>query len=190
MMILDTPIHGLKVIEFGLIRDNRGHFARTFCVRSFELHGLKAPVSQANLSFGHYKGTIRGLHFQIPPAAETKLMRCTRGAIMDIAIDLRPESATFLQHFSVELTADNYKALYVPERFANGYQALTDGAEAAYQVSEFYTPGYERGLRFSDPRLKLPWPTEPTIVSEKDRNWPLLDDERIASIRHELGVCP
>lgn len=188
MVILDTPIEGLKVIEFECARDDRGHFARTFCAREFQRHGLKASVSQANLSLTRIKGTIRGLHFQLPPVTETKVIRCTRGAIVDIVIDLRPESATFLRHFAVELTADNYRALYIPERFSNGYQALTDDAEASYHVDEFYTPGHERGLRFDDPRLGLPWPIAPTMVSEKDRNWPLLDEERIAALHAQLQV--
>lgn len=187
MKIHDTPIRDLKVVEFEPIRDDRGYFARTFCAKEFEQAGMKPTVAQANLSFNHKKGTVRGMHFQCPPAAETKLVRCTRGAIVDIVVDLRPESGTFLQHFAVELTADNAKALYVPERFAHGYQTLTDAAEVAYQVGEFYTPGYERGLRFSDPRLGLPWPMEPTVISEKDSNWPLLDEARLAVIREELG---
>lgn len=188
MVIVDTPMQGLKIIEFQLIRDERGHFARTFCTEQFSTHGLIAPTAQANLSFCHRKGTIRGLHYQVPPVVEVKLMRCTRGAIVDMVVDLRPESPTFLQHFSIELTADSYKALYVPGRFANGYQALTDNAEAAYQVSEFYKPGFEQGLRYNDPWLRLPWPTQPTVVSEKDRNLPLLCDERIAAMRGELSA--
>lgn len=188
MKIIDTSIRGLKVVQFELIHDDRGHFARTFCAKTFEQHGLSPTSAQGNLSFTARKGTIRGMHVQAPPATEAKLMRCTRGAIMDVVVDLRPESPTFLQSFAIELTADNYTALYIPERFANGYQALSDGAEASYQVSEFYTPGYELGLRFDDPRLQLPWPTQPTVVSDKDRNWPLLDDARIATIRGKLAM--
>lgn len=141
---------------------------------------------QQNLSFSHRKGTTRGMHYQVPPMAETKMMRCSRGAILEVVVDLRPESLTFLRCFAIELTAKSYMALYIPERFANGYQALTDGAEAIYSVSEFYAPGKERGLRFDDPRLALPWRTRPTKVSEKDRSWPLLDDRRIAEIQEEL----
>lgn len=187
MKFHDTPIPGLKVIESEPIVDDRGYFARTFCAREFEQHGLKAIVAQANLAFNHHKGTVRGMHFQAPPAAETKLVRCTRGAIQDIVVDLRPESATFLQHFAIELTADNQTSLYVPERFAHGYQTLTDAAEVSYQVGEFYTPGFERGLRFNDPQVALPWPIEPTNVSVKDRSWPLLDDAHVASIRREMS---
>jgi dTDP-4-dehydrorhamnose 3,5-epimerase len=188
MVIVDTPIQGLKVIEFKLVRDERGHFARSFCAEDFRRHDLIAPIAQANLSFCHRKGTIRGLHYQGPPVSEVKLMRCTRGAIADMVVDLRPESPTFLHHFVIELNADSYKALYVPGRFANGYQALTDNAEAAYQVSEFYKPGAEQGVRYDDPSLRLPWPTKPTVISTKDRNLPLLSDERIAAVRRELSI--
>lgn len=185
MNVIDTPLQNLKVIEFAATEDERGHFARTFCARVFEHHRLTLPVAQANLSFNSQMGTIRGLHFQIPPHEEAKLIRCTRGAIMNVAVDVRPTSRTFLEHFAVELTHGNNKALYVPKGFANGYQALTDGAEAAYQVSEFYTPGYERGLRFDDPRLNIRWPMHATLVSVKDRSWPLLDEVQVGRICRE-----
>jgi dTDP-4-dehydrorhamnose 3,5-epimerase len=115
------------------------------------------------------------MHYQTLPAAETKLIRCTQGAIYDVIIDMRPESPTYLSHIGVELTAQNRRALYVPEMFAHGYQALTDGAEVVYQVGEFYTPGYERGLRYNDPMLEISWPMNVTEISDKDRNWPLLE---------------
>ena len=126
------------------------------------------------------------MHFQIPPAAETKLVRCTRGAILDVVVDLRPESPTFLQHYAIELTPDNNRALYIPQRFAHGYQTLTDAAEIVYQVGEYYTPGYERGLRYDDPALALPWSRPAVLVSDKDRTWPLLDETTIARLRQEL----
>jgi dTDP-4-dehydrorhamnose 3,5-epimerase len=188
MIIEETPIAGLKVIRFSLIRDERGYFARTFCSRDFERHGLKPTIAQANLAFSYRSGTTRGMHFQIPPTAETKLVRCTRGAIQDVVVDLRPESPTFLEHFELELTSDNGTALYVPERFAHGYQTLTDDVEVAYEVGAFYTPNCERGLRFDDPRLALPWRLRPTSVSDKDRNWPLLEPDRLALLRKELGL--
>jgi dTDP-4-dehydrorhamnose 3,5-epimerase len=121
------------------------------------------------------KGTVRGMHFQIPPAAETKLVRCTRGAIVDIIVDLRPESPTYLQNVSVELNEDNFRALYVPERFAHGYQVLRDNTETSYQVGEFYSPPNERALRYDDPRLELSWPLPVTQISDKDKVAPLLD---------------
>lgn len=174
MIFTETELKGAFVIDLELKHDHRGFFARSFCAQDFEAHGLKPTVAQCNLSFNHKKGTLRGMHYQISPAAETKLVRCTKGAIYDVIIDMRPESPTFLQHFGVELTEDNRRALYIPEMFAHGYQALTDGAEVVYQVGEFYTPGYERGLRHNDPFFNIQWPQEVTEISEKDSNWPLL----------------
>jgi dTDP-4-dehydrorhamnose 3,5-epimerase len=174
VIFTETELKGAFVIDLELKHDHRGFFARSFCAQDFEAHGLKPTVAQCNLSCNHKKGTLRGMHYQISPAAETKLVRCTRGAIYDVIIDMRPESPTFLQHFGIELTEDNRRALYIPEMFAHGYQALTDGAEVVYQVGEFYTPGYERGLRHSDPFFNIQWPQEVTEISEKDSNWPLL----------------
>jgi len=166
-----TPLKDAYVIDLELREDDRGAFARTFCAQEFEAHGLKPTVAQCNLSFNHKAGTLRGMHYQLPPAAETKLVRCTKGAIYDVIIDMRPDSPTYLQHFGVELTADNRRSLYVPELFAHGYQALTDGAEVVYQVGEFYTPGYERGLRYNDPFFGINWPLPVTVISAKDQAW-------------------
>jgi dTDP-4-dehydrorhamnose 3,5-epimerase len=174
MIFTQTKLEGPFVIDIERKEDQRGFFARAFCQREFEEHGLEPVIAQANVAFNRRKGTLRGMHFQFPPAAETKLVRCTRGAILDIIVDLRPESPTYLQHVAVELTADNYRALYVPERFAHGYQVLTDGTETSYQVGEFYTPSAEGGLRYDDRRLALAWPLSVTEISEKDRAWPLL----------------
>jgi dTDP-4-dehydrorhamnose 3,5-epimerase len=175
MIFTKTHLPGAFIIDLEEKADSRGFFARTFCAEEFAAHGLKPTVAQCNLSFNHQKGTLRGMHYQILPAAETKLIRCTQGAIYDVIIDMRPESPTYLLHIGVELTAENRRALYVPEMFAHGYQALTDGAEVVYQVGEFYTPGYERGLRYDDPLLGISWPLSATEMSEKDRNWPLLE---------------
>jgi len=147
-----------------------------FCQREFEQHGLKPVIAQANVAFNKWKGTVRGMHFQYPPAPETKLVRATRGAILDIIVDLRPESPTYLQNVSVELSADNHRALYVPERFAHGYQVLEDGTETSYQVGEFYTPSAEGGLRFDDRRLGLKWPLPIGEISAKDSAWRKLDE--------------
>ncbi|RUR84986.1 dTDP-4-dehydrorhamnose 3,5-epimerase [Chlorogloeopsis fritschii PCC 9212] len=174
MIFTKTNLKDAYIIDLDEKHDHRGFFARTFCAQEFEAHGLKPTVAQCNLSFNHKKGTLRGMHYQIPPAAETKVIRCIQGAIYDVIIDMRPESPTFLQHIGIELTAENRRALYVPEMFAHGYQALTDGAEVLYQVGEFYTPGYERGLRYDDPFFNIEWPLEVTEISEKDRNWPLM----------------
>ncbi|WP_071189452.1 dTDP-4-dehydrorhamnose 3,5-epimerase [Trichormus sp. NMC-1] len=175
MIFTSTNLPGAFIIDLEEKPDSRGFFARTFCAEEFAAHGLKPTVAQCNLSFNHKKGTLRGMHYQVLPAAETKLIRCTQGAIYDVIIDMRPESPTYLSHIGVELTAENRRALYVPEMFAHGYQALTDGAEVVYQVGEFYTPGYERGLRYDDPILEISWPLSATEMSEKDRNWPLLE---------------
>jgi dTDP-4-dehydrorhamnose 3,5-epimerase len=177
MIFTETKLRGAFVIEIERREDSRGFFARVFCQHEFGAHGLKPIIAQANVAFNHQKGTLRGMHFQFPPAAETKLVRCTRGAILDIIVDLRPESPTYLQHVAVELSEDNYRALYVPERFAHGYQALRDKTETSYQVGEFYAPGSEGGLLYNDPRLALQWPLPVTIVSEKDQVWTRLDEQ-------------
>ena len=176
MIFTETKLAGAFVIELERRGDNRGFFARTFCQNEFEAHGLRPVIAQANLAFNKHKGTLRGMHFQFPPAAETKLVRCTRGAILDIIVDLRPESPTYREHVEVELSADNYRALYVPERFAHGYQALEDTTETSYQVGEFYTPGVEGGLSPFDPGLGLSWPLPVTEISEKDSGWAPLSE--------------
>jgi dTDP-4-dehydrorhamnose 3,5-epimerase len=175
MFFTETKLKGAFIIDIDRKEDSRGFFARSFCQKEFEIHGLKPIITQANIAYNHKKGTLRGMHFQYPPAAETKLVRCTRGAILDIIVDLRPESPTYLQNISVELTEDNLRAFYVPERFAHGYQVLQDGTETSYQVGEFYTPTAEGGLAYNDPRLKLIWPLPVTIISEKDQDWEFLD---------------
>jgi dTDP-4-dehydrorhamnose 3,5-epimerase len=171
MIFTETKLKDAYIIDLEVRGDDRGGFARTFCAKEFEEHGLKPAVAQCNLSFNYKAGTIRGMHYQLPPAAETKLMRCIKGAIYDVIIDMRPDSPTYLQHFGIELTAENRRALYIPDMFAHGYQALTDGAEVAYQVSEFYTPGYERGVRYDDPAFGIEWPLPATVISEKDSAW-------------------
>jgi dTDP-4-dehydrorhamnose 3,5-epimerase len=169
MIFTETKLKGAFVIDLERREDSRGFFARAFCQHEFEAHGLKTIIAQANLAFNIKKGTVRGMHFQYPPAAETKLVRCTRGAILDIIVDLRPESPTYMEHISVELGEDDHRALYVPERFAHGYQALHDKTETSYQVGEFYTPSAEGGLLFDDPRLGLSWPLPVSVISDKDK---------------------
>jgi dTDP-4-dehydrorhamnose 3,5-epimerase len=177
MIFTETKLKDAFVIDIERREDPRGFFARGFCQHEFEAHALKPVIAQANIAFNHKRGTIRGMHFQFPPAAETKLVRCTRGAILDIIVDLRPERSTYLQHVAVELSEENYRALYVPERFAHGYQVLRDNTETSYQVGEFYTPGSEGGLQYSDPRLGLQWPLPVTVVSDKDQGWKTLDEQ-------------
>lgn len=174
MIFIETKLKGAYILDIERREDNRGFFGRAFCQKEFADHGLKPIIAQANIAFNKTQGTLRGMHFQFPPFAETKLVRCTRGAILDIIVDLRPESPTYLQHVAVELTADNHRALYVPDRFAHGYQVLEDKTETSYQVGEFYAPGTEGGLRYDDPRLGLTWPLPIGEMSEKDKQWDLL----------------
>ncbi len=171
MIFTETKLKGAFLIDLDRHDDDRGFFARAFCQKEFAEHGLKPVIAQANIGFNRHKGTIRGMHFQYPPAAETKLVRCSHGAVLDIIVDLRPESPTYLQHISVELSADNHRGIYIPERFAHGYQALEDHTETTYQVGEFYTPGSEGGLPYDDPALGLSWPLPVTQISDKDRQW-------------------
>jgi dTDP-4-dehydrorhamnose 3,5-epimerase len=176
MIFTRTKLDGAFILDIERREDNRGFFARAFCQHEFAEHGLEPIIAQANVAFNKTRGTVRGMHFQFPPVAETKLVRCTRGAILDIIVDLRPESSTYLDHIAVELTADNHRALYVPKRFAHGYQVLEDATETSYQVGEFYAPGSEGGLRYNDPRLGLTWPLPVSEISLKDDAWKLLDE--------------
>lgn len=175
MTFRETPLAGAFVIDLEPHRDERGFFARTFCQREFDDHGIKAVSVQSNLSYNYASGTLRGMHFQRPPAAETKLVRCVHGAIYDVIIDLRPDSPSYLQHFGIELTSANRSALYVPEMFAHGYQTLTDDAEVSYQVGEFYAPGFEGGLHYDDPTFAIAWPLPVSVISEKDQSWSPFD---------------
>ena len=178
MIFQETILNGAFVVELDKKEDARGFFARGFCAKEFAQHGLKARIVQANISSSHVKGTIRGMHYQLAPATEPKFIRCIRGAIWDVIIDMRPESPTYLEHIGVELSAENRRAIYVPDMFAHGNQALTDGAELFYLVGEYYTPGYERGIRYDDPAVAIRWPLPVTVISEKDANWPLLSVSR------------
>jgi dTDP-4-dehydrorhamnose 3,5-epimerase len=175
VIFTETALPGAFVLDLERREDDRGWFARAFCRHELADHGLNPVIAQANIAYNRMAGTLRGMHFQFPPRAETKLVRCTRGAIVDIIVDLRPESPTFLQSVSVELSAENGRALYVPERFAHGYQTLVDGTETSYQVGEFYAPEAEGGLAYDDPRLGLEWPLPVAVISEKDAQWQPLD---------------
>jgi dTDP-4-dehydrorhamnose 3,5-epimerase len=187
MLFTETKLTGAFIIDLERREDDRGFFSRSFCQREFAERGLNDRIAQANVAFNRRRGTLRGMHFQIPPAAETKLVRCTRGAIVDIIVDLRPESPTYLQHVAVELTADNGRALYVPERFAHGYQVLEDVTETSYQVGEFYAPSLEGGLRYDDPQLGLEWPLVVAEISDKDRVWPLLAESE-TELRRQMTL--
>ena len=169
MIFTETILKGAFIIDLDRKKDERGFFARAFCQNEFRDHGLKPVIAQANVASNASKGTLRGMHFQYPPAAESKLVRCTRGAMLDIIVDLRPESPTYLEHVALELNEDNMTALYVPERFAHGFQVLRDNTETSYQMGEFYKPNAESGLRYDDPRLRLNWPLPVSVMSPKDQ---------------------
>jgi dTDP-4-dehydrorhamnose 3,5-epimerase len=175
MLFTQTPLKGAFLIDLDLRHDSRGFFARTFCAKEFEAHGLNPTIAQCNLSFNHKKGTLRGMHYQVPPVSETKVVQCIRGAIQDVIIDLRPDSPTYKQHISVELSAENRRALYIPELFAHGFQTLADDTEVLYLMGEFYTPGYDRGFRYDDPAFGIEWLIPISEISEKDASWTLLD---------------
>lgn len=174
MIFHETSLSGAFIIDLEPRTDTRGFFARTFDAQEFEARGMRGLVAQCNVSYNPVRGTMRGMHMQLPPATEPKLVRCTRGAVHDVIVDMRPASPTYLRHLAVELTADNRRQLYVPDMFAHGYLTLTDHAEVAYQVGEYYSPGHERGLRHDDPALGIEWPAPVTVISPKDAAWPLL----------------
>jgi dTDP-4-dehydrorhamnose 3,5-epimerase len=176
VIFTETRLKGALLVDLERREDSRGFFARAFCQNEFKAHRLKPIIAQANFASNSKAGTLRGMHFQYPPAAETKLVRCTRGGILDIIVDLRPESETYLQHVAVELNEANQRALYVPERFAHGYQTLSDNTDISYQVGEFYTPEAEGGVLYNDPRLGLHWPMPVTTISEKDQKFPMLGE--------------
>lgn len=178
MKFTETGLVDAFVVDIEAIEDERGFFARGWCRREFEAHGLPAVTAQANISFNKQRGTLRGLHWQDPPHAESKLMRCTRGGIFDVAVDLRPRSSTYLQWFGVELTDKNHRMLLVPEGFAHGFQTLEDRTEVFYMVSEFYAPKFEQGARYDDPAFRIKWPLDVTEISDKDSSWPRFEKSR------------
>ena len=171
MIFTETELKGAFIIELKKLEDNRGFFARSWCQNEFEAHGLNTRIVQANVSYNKKKGTLRGMHYQKAPHEETKLVRCVRGAIYDVIIDLRPTSPTRGQWIGVELTEGNYKMLYVPENFAHGFETLEDESEVIYQVSQFYTPGAENGIRWDDLAFNIAWPLEVQVISDKDKSW-------------------
>lgn len=173
MKFTETKLKGAYIIEPELITDERGFFARSWCQQEFEKRGLNPKLVQCNISFNHKKGTLRGMHYQAKPYEEAKLVRCTKGGIYDVIIDLRAESPTFKQWDAVELTAENYQMLYVPEGFAHGFQTLVDNSEVFYQISEFYHPESARGVRWDEPIFGIEWPDEERrVISDKDGIYP------------------
>jgi dTDP-4-dehydrorhamnose 3,5-epimerase len=175
MHFIETYIQGAKVIDPNSQQDDRGRFLRAWCAREFAEHGLDFQAVQANMGFSKRKGTTRGMHLQVAPAVEAKLVRCTRGSMFDVVLDLRPESPSYRKWYGVELSAENSRMLFVPENCAHGYQTLEDNTEMHYMTSAYYAPGAARGVRFDDPAFGIHWPLAVTVVSDQDRNWPLAE---------------
>jgi len=172
-----APLPGVYTIDLEKRGDARGFFARYFCRKEFAAQGLETDFVQINDSLSAAAGTLRGMHYQLPPAGEVKLVRCIRGALYDVVVDLRPRSPTFLKSFGATLSAENRTMMYVPVGFAHGFLTLEPDTEAVYLVSDFYAPESERGLRYDDPRLEIVWPAAPEVVSDKDRTWPGFDPD-------------
>ena len=177
MRVRETQLKGAYLIDIEPREDDRGFFARLYCRDEFAQKGLRSEFVQINTAFSLKRGTLRGMHYQLPPASEIKVVRCLRGSIVDAIVDLRPQSPTFLQSFSAELTDENRTMLYVPEGFAHGYLTTSDNAEVLYLVSAFYAPELERGLRYNDPALRIDWPLVPAIISAKDMSHPNFSPE-------------
>jgi dTDP-4-dehydrorhamnose 3,5-epimerase len=176
MIFKELQLKGVFTVDLEPKEDNRGFYARAWCRDEFGQHGLVTDFAQINISYTHKKGTVRGLHYQVPPHGEVKLVRCVRGAIFDVVVDMRPDSPTYRQWLGIELSADNRRALYVPENFAHGFASLTDDCELIYSISSSYHPEAERGIRYNDPAIGIEWPVDIEIMSDKDRNMPDLED--------------
>lgn len=172
MIFSQTALPGAFLIDPERLEDERGFFARSFCTTEFEAHGLHTACAQCNISFNPKRGTLRGMHFQLPPHQEAKLVRCTQGAIYDVIIDLRPESPTFRQYLGAELNAANRRMLYIPPGLAHGFQTLEHNTEVFYQMSAPYSPAAAAGIRYDDPAFSIPWPLPISSVSEKDLSFP------------------
>lgn len=174
MVFKETKLKGAFIINLKRLEDERGFFARTFCQKEFQEHGLNPQIAQANISYNKKRGTFRGMHMQLAPYEESKLIKCTGGAIYDVIIDMRISSDTFKQWVGAELTAENHQMLYVPEGFAHGFITLKNDTEVTYQMNQFYAPGSEKGFRWDDPAFGIEWPIQPVLISEKDKNFPLI----------------
>jgi dTDP-4-dehydrorhamnose 3,5-epimerase len=184
MHFRETRVAGACIIDLSPHHDQRGRFMRAWCMREFREQGIHFQPVQANMQFSRCKGTVRGLHLQIAPALEAKLVRCTRGAVFDVALDLRPASPSFLQWASTELSAENGRMLYVPEQCAHGFQTIEENSEVLYLTSAFYTPESCRGARFDDPAFGIEWPLPVSAISEQDRNWPLVQRQGLAPVQN------
>jgi dTDP-4-dehydrorhamnose 3,5-epimerase len=175
---VETPLAGLYVVEIEPRYDERGFFARSYCSEEFKANGFEREVAQCNISFNEKAGTLRGLHFQAEPHGEAKLVRCTQGAIYDVAVDIRPSSTTYLKWYSAELTSENRRMMFIPEGFAHGFQTLMDDSEIFYVMFESYHPESARGMRWDDPAFGIVWPLASRIISEKDRTYSLIRSGR------------
>jgi len=179
----ETSIAGAFVLDIERFEDERGFFARVSCVREFSEHGLAAAIMQTSIAYNRKKGTLRGLHYQAPPGREAKYVRCTRGAILDVVVDIRPNSPSFLRHIAVELTADNRRGLYVSPGLAHGYQTLTDDTEVFYQMSDYHAPELARGFRWDDPAFGIAWPDGPRIINSRDNGYPPFSTDAVEELR-------
>jgi dTDP-4-dehydrorhamnose 3,5-epimerase len=175
LIFTETLISGAFIVDLEKMEDERGFFARSFCQEKFRALGLKTEIAQSNVSFNRRLGTLRGMHLQVTPAAEAKLVRCTRGAVHDVIVDLRPDSSTYCKWIAVRMTEDDGRALYIPEGIAHGFQTLRDNTELFYQMFTFYAPEWQRGVRWDDPVFGIAWPLPDPILSERDRSYPLFD---------------
>ena len=182
LIFTETRLKGTYIVEIEKRCDDRGFFARSWCEKAFADHNLNPRTVQCNISFNTKKGTLRGMRYQVTPSAEAKLVRCTQGAIYDVIIDLRPDSATFKQAVAETLTAQDRKILYVPEGFAHGFLTLEDNSEVVYQMSQFYAPQYARGVRWNDPAFGIDWPVAEPIMAARDRNYPILLQDSYAEV--------
>jgi dTDP-4-dehydrorhamnose 3,5-epimerase len=181
MLFTETKLKGAFIIQPEKFEDERGFFARTWCQREFATHGLNPGLAQCSVSFSHKRGTLRGMHYQIAPHEETKIVGCIKGAIYDVIIDLRHDSPTFTQWVGIELTSENRLMFYIPEGLAHGFQTLEDNTEVSYQISQFYAPEHARGVRWNDPVFAIRWPEDPSVLSDRDKNYPDFAGKRSAT---------
>jgi len=178
MLFVETKLKGAFIIDPERLEDERGFFARSWCEQEFKSHGIEGRCVQCNISFNKKKGTLRGMHYQTAPYEEAKLVRCTKGAIHDLIVDIRPDSPTFKEYVGLQLTADNRRLLYAPGGFAHGFLTLEDDSEVFYQMSEFYSPDHLRGLRWDDPAFGIKWPSDVQVISDRDRCYPDFNFQR------------
>jgi dTDP-4-dehydrorhamnose 3,5-epimerase len=186
MIFTETKLKGAFIIDVERNEDDRGFFGRSWCKKEFEAHGLNSDFVQSSVSYTRHAKTLRGLHYQVPPFAECKIVRCTSGTVFDVIVDIRPESPTFTEWISVELTGNNFRTIYVPQGFAHGFISLKDHASVHYMASQYYTPDSESGLLFDDPTFNIEWPMQPLHISKKDKMRSLFMDGRIRKTRQQL----